>query len=51
MTVMKIGKISDYLAAEEETFIKGQMIRLTNLPEAADVAYEIYNEIKRGVFI
>jgi len=51
MTVMKIGKISDYLAVNEETFIKGQIIRLENLPEATDVAYEIYNEIKRGVFI
>lgn len=51
MTIMKIGKISDYLAANEETFIKGEIIRLPNLPEAADVAYEIYNEIKKGVFI
>lgn len=48
---MKIGKISDYLAANEETFIKGQMIRLLGLEEAADVAYEIFNEIKRGVYI
>lgn len=51
MTIMKIGKISDYLAANEETFIKGQMIRLLGLEEAADVAYEIFNEIKRGVYI
>ena len=51
MTVMVIGKMSDYIVEDEETFIKGQIIRLENLPEASDVAYEIYNEIKRGVFI
>ena len=51
MTVMKIGKMSDYIAESEKTFIKGQIIRLENLPEASDVAYEIYNEIKKGVYI
>ena len=51
MTVMKIGQIADYVVASEKTFIKGEIIRLPNLPEAADVAYEIYNEIKKGVFI
>ena len=51
MTIMKIDKIINYLVVSEETFIKGQVIRLENLPEASDVAYEIYNEIKRGVFI
>lgn len=51
MTVMKIGKIADYIVSSEKSFIKGEIIRLPNLPEAADVAYEIYNEIKRGVFI
>ena len=51
MTVMKIGKISEYLAVNEETFIKGQMIRIPGLEDAANVAYEIFNEIKRGVYI
>lgn len=50
MTVMKIGKMSDYMR-EDISFIKGQIIRLENLPEATDVAYEIFNEIKRGVYI
>lgn len=51
MTIMKIGQIADYIVSSEKTFIKGEIIRLPNLPEAADVAYEIYNEIKKGVYI
>ena len=50
MTVMKIGKITDYMS-KTPSFVKGQIIRLENLPEATDVAYEIFNEIKRGVYI
>lgn len=50
MTVMKIGKIIDYMG-KNPSFVKGQIIRLENLPEATDVAYEIFNEIKRGVYI
>ncbi len=51
MTVMKIGQIAEYIVESEKTFVKGEIIRLENLPEATDVAYEIYNEIKRGVYI
>lgn len=51
MTVMKVGTMAEYIEPEKPSFIKGQMIRLEGLHEAADVAYEIFNEIKRGVFI
>ena len=51
MTVMAIDTISNYIYPDEKNFIKGQMIRFMNIEKAADVAYEIYNEIKRGVYI
>ena len=51
MTVMVIGKISDYVDANEQRFIKGQLIRLPSIKEDSHVADEIYNEINKGAFI
>ena len=51
MTVMKIDTISNFVFADVKSFVKGEIIRLPDLPEAADVAYEIYNEIKKGVYL
>lgn len=51
MTVMVIGKISDYVDANEQRFIKGQLIRVPSLKEDSHVADELYKEIGKGVFI
>ena len=49
MTVMKIGQLSDYPLGEDR-FYKGQVIRLgANLD--SHMAYEIYNELKKGVYL
>ena len=49
MTVMKIGQLSDYPLGEDR-FYKGQVIRLnTNMD--SQMAYEIYNELKKGVYL
>jgi outer membrane lipoprotein SlyB len=50
MTVMKIDIINNYLASNTKTFIQGRVIRLANVGESA-IASEIYNEIKKGVYI
>lgn len=49
MTVMKIGKLSDYPLGEDR-FYKGQVIRL-NMNLDSHMAYEIYNELKKGVYL
>ena len=51
MTVGIIDHIANYIYEGEVSFVKGQIIRLENLPEATDVAYEIYNEILKGVYL
>lgn len=50
MTVMKIGKIADYILNSSISFIQGKMIRLLDVGESA-IASEIYNEIYKGVYI
>ena len=49
MTVMKIGQLSDYPLGEDR-FYKGQVIRL-NVNLDSHMAYEIYNELKKGVYL
>lgn len=49
MTIMKIGKLSDY-SLGEGNFYKGQLIRL-NLKVDSHMAYEIYNELNKGVYL
>lgn len=49
MTVGRIGKIKDFLR-EEETYIKGQIIRLDGLNDYNEVT-DASNEIYQGVFI
>ena len=49
MTVMRIGKIEDYLQVEP-SYIKGQIIRL-ELDEDDHMIEQITNEIYKGVFI
>lgn len=50
MTVMSIGAISQYKQANR-SFIKGTIIRLSDLDEDYHIAAEIKNEIQKGVFI
>ena len=49
MTIMKIGKLTDYLLGEDK-FYKGQLIRL-NIKVDSHMAYEIYNELNKGVYL
>ena len=51
MTVMVIGKISDYVDANEKRFIKGQLIRLPDIKDDSHVANALYDEINKGVYI
>ena len=56
LTVLKIGTIRNYLKAGGTTMIKGEVIRFdehtTNkLLNDTHLANEIYNEIKKGVYI
>lgn len=50
MTVMRIGKIVDYIK-NEPTFIKGKIIRFENLEDDYHLAKSIAQEINKGVFI
>ena len=52
MTVMRIGKIEDYIQPKNPSYIKGQIIRIENNPNLEfHEAREISNEIYKGVFI
>ena len=50
MTVMRIGTIQEFIR-QEETYIKGKIIRLEGVNEPTNVLNEIANEINKGVFI
>ena len=50
MTVMKIGKLNDYLLGEDN-FYKGQIIRLSDIKVDGHMAFEIYNELNKGVYL
>ena len=50
MTVMKIGKLNDYLLGEDH-FYKGQIIRLSDIKVDGHMAFEIYNELNKGVYL
>lgn len=51
MTIMKIGKLNEY-SLGEGNFFKGQLIRLPeSLKVYSHIAYEIYNELNKGVYL
>ena len=50
MTIMKTGKLSDY-SLGEDNFYKGKLIRLPDVKLDSHVAYEIYNELNKGVYL
>ena len=51
MTIMKVGQLSDY-ALGEDNFYKGQLIRLPEYVKIdGHMAFEIYNELNKGVYL
>lgn len=50
MTVMTIGKISDYIVGDY-TYIKGKLIRLENIPDDFHMVNAIADELYKGVYI
>ena len=50
MTIMKVGKLNDYLLGEDN-FYKGKLIRLPNVKLDGHMAFEIYNELNKGVYL
>ena len=50
MTVMKVGKLNDYLLGEDN-FYKGKLIRLPDVKIDGHMAFEIYNELNKGVYL
>ena len=51
MTIMKVGQLSDYTLGEDN-FYKGQLIRLPAYVKIdGHMAFEIYNELNKGVYL
>ena len=51
MTIMKVGQLSDYTLGEDN-FYKGQLIRLPEYVKIdGHMAFEIYNELNKGVYL
>lgn len=49
MTIMKIGKIADYIVGEYN-YVQGKLIRLLGIDESNHVIAEIAKEIKQGAY-
>ena len=50
MTIMRIGKLNEYLLGADN-FYKGQIIRLPDSNIDGHMAFEIYNELSKGVYL
>ena len=50
MTIMKVGQLSNYPLGEDN-FYKGQVIRLPDSRIDGHMAFEIYNELNKGVYL
>ena len=50
MTIMKVGQLNNYLLGEDN-FYKGQLIRLPDVRMDGHMAFEIYNELNKGVYL
>lgn len=50
MTIMKVGKLNDYLLGKDN-FYKGKLIRLPDVKIDGHMAFEIYNELNKGVYL
>lgn len=51
MTVNAIGKLYDYTVLGTTKYVKGQLIRLPELKDDSHMAYVIYDEISKGVYL
>lgn len=51
MTINARGTIARYLNPSDETFIKAQITRLPNLEDDSHIAYAIYEELNKGVYL
>ncbi|MBR3210079.1 MAG: hypothetical protein IKF82_07460 [Bacilli bacterium] len=51
MSVEAIGYIQDYIMEEQKQFLSGKLIRLEELNLNSHEAFEIFNEIEKGVYI
>ena len=50
MTIMRIGKISDFINSDISRYVQGQLIRLVGIDEDSEVVAEIANELKEGAY-
>ncbi len=50
MTVMRIGKISDYLSSQDKEYIKARLIRLEDVADDYHMLKAIDDELNRGLF-
>ena len=50
MTVMRTGKISDYLQ-EDYSYVQGKMIRIEGVDDDYNLVRNIADEIMKGVYI
>ena len=50
MTIMKVGQLNNYPLGEDN-FYKGQLIRLPDVRIDGHMAFEIYNELNKGVYL
>ena len=50
MTIMKVGQLNNYLLGEDN-FYKGRLIRLPEVRIDGHMAFEIYNELNKGVYL
>ena len=51
MTIMTIGRLQDYKTSSDIHFFKGQVIKLPSLNSDSHMAYAIYEEINKGVYL
>lgn len=51
MTIMTIGRLQNYKTSTDVHFFKGQVIRLPSLNSDSHMAYAIYEEINKGVYL
>lgn len=53
MTIMAIGKLSDYKASSDFSlaYVQGQLIRLENINDDFHVTDAIYQEVKKGFYV
>lgn len=50
MTIMKVGQLNNYPLGEDN-FYKGRLIRLPDVRIDGHMAFEIYNELNKGVYL